>query len=98
MPSGYVGKILSVDLTVGSIAEEVLPESASRQFIGGNGLGVLVLYERVKAKVDPLGPGNLLGFVPGLLTGNPVQGSGRYLVVTESPLTGTWTESNSGGT
>lgn len=98
MPTGYTGKILFVDLTSGVIKEQNLPEKIYRQFIGGTGLGIRVLYERMKPQTDPLGPDNMLGFVPGLLTGNPVQGCGRFLVVTKSPLTGTWTESNSGGT
>jgi len=51
----------------------------------------------MKPKIDPLGPENVLGFVTGPLTGTPVPTSGRYMVVTKSPLTGTWGDSNSGG-
>lgn len=97
MLSGYMGKILFVDLTQGTITEESLPESVYRGFIGGIGLGARVLYERMKPKVDPLGPENMLGFVTGPLTGTAVPTSGRYMVVTKSPLTGTWGDSNSGG-
>jgi aldehyde:ferredoxin oxidoreductase len=98
VPSCYAGKVLFVDLTRGEIREERLPESTYRDFIGGNGLGVRVLYEKMKAGVDPLGPENILGFVVGSLTGTPSPGSGRHMLVTKSPLTGTWAESNSGGT
>lgn len=98
IPSCYAGKILSVNLTDGSIREEMLPEAVYREFVGGNGLGVRVLYERMKPKVDPLGPDNMLGFVAGALTGTPAPGSGRHMLVAKSPLTGTWAESNSGGT
>lgn len=98
IPGCYAGKILNVDLTRGHIREERLPAEVYRQFVGANGLGVRVLYERMKAGVDPLGPENILGFVVGGLTGTASPGSGRHMLVTKSPLTGTWAESNSGGT
>ena len=98
IPSCYAGKILLVDLSEGKLTEEKLPESVYREFIGGNGLGVRVLYEKMKAGVDGLGPENILGFVVGCLTGTLSPGSGRHMLVTKSPLTGTWAESNSGGT
>lgn len=97
MPGGYVGRILFIDLTAGTVKEESLPERLYRDFIGGSGLGVRILYERMKPGVDPLGPENMLGFVAGLLTATPTPGSGRYMVVTKSPLTGAWAESNAGG-
>ncbi len=98
IPSCYAGKVLFADLTEGRISEETLALDAYRGFIGGNGLGVRVLYERMKSRIDPLGPDNILGFVVGSLTGTPAPGSGRHMLVTKSPLTGTWAESNSGGT
>ena len=97
MLGGYTGKIVTVDLTTGSIKEESPSEDMYRDFIGGTGLGVRILYERMKPKSDPLGPGNILGFVTGPLTGTPVPGSGRFTVVTKSPVTGGWADSNSGG-
>jgi aldehyde:ferredoxin oxidoreductase len=98
IPSCYAGKVLFIDLNDGSIREETLDERVYREFIGGNGLGIRVLYEKMKACVDGLGPENILGFVVGSLTGTSAPGSGRHMVVTKSPLTGTWAESNSGGT
>jgi aldehyde:ferredoxin oxidoreductase len=97
-PSCYAGKILLIDLTEGKLSEEELPERICREFVGGNGLGIRILYERMKAQVDALGPENILGFVAGCLTGTQAPGSGRHMLVTKSPLTGTWAESNSGGT
>ncbi len=96
--SCYAGKVLFVNLSDGSIREEIPDERIYRDFIGGNGLGIRFLYERMQAQVDGLGPENILGFVVGSLTGPAAPGSGRHMVVTKSPLTGTWAESNSGGT
>jgi aldehyde:ferredoxin oxidoreductase len=97
IPSCYAGRILFVDLTEGCIYEEKPAEKIYRDFVGGNGLGIRILYEKVKARVDALGPENILGFVVGGLTGTVAPGSGRHMLVTKSPLTGTWAESNSGG-
>jgi len=97
MPKGYMGKVLFVDLTSGSIKEESFGEDIYRGFIGGAGLGVRILYERMKAKENALGPNNILGFVTGALTGTGAPSTSRYTVVTKSPLTGTWGDANSGG-
>ena len=96
MTTGYNGKVLFVDLTSGSIQEESLPEKVCRDFIGGQGLGARVLYERMKAKVDPLGKDNILGFLTGLLTGTGATGA-RLTIVGKSPVTGGWGDSNCGG-
>ena len=98
MLGGYAGKMLFVDLSNSSIKETELPERMCREFIGGYGIGIRVLYEQMKCGVDPLGEDNVLGFVTGALTATSVPGSGRYGVVTKSPLTGAWGESNGGGT
>jgi aldehyde:ferredoxin oxidoreductase len=96
-PSCYTGKILFVDLTKNIIKEESLSEKIYRDFIGGTGLGVRILYERMKPKTDPLGQDNILGFVTGPFVAAPVPGGGRYTVVTKSPTTGAWADSSSGG-
>lgn len=97
MGDGYLGRLIFVDLTLGSIKEVMFQEEMRRRFIGGVGLGVRILYERLKPKVDPLGPNNLLGFVTGPLTGTLVPWSARCTVVTKSPLTGGWGDSSFGG-
>lgn len=97
MPGGYWGKILFIDLSTGLINEEALPESIYRDFIGGEGLGVRILYERQAGKVEALGSENILGFFTGLLTGCGVPAASRCTVVTKSPITGTWGDSNVGG-
>ncbi|UCE97984.1 MAG: aldehyde ferredoxin oxidoreductase family protein [Dehalococcoidia bacterium] len=93
---GYNGKILFVNLTTGVINEESLPEQVYRDYIGGVGLGVRVLYERMKPNTDPLGPDNILGFLVGILTGTGIHGA-RHQIVTKSPVTGGWGDANSGG-
>jgi aldehyde:ferredoxin oxidoreductase len=97
MPYGFWGKVLSVDLSTGEVREERQPEETYRRFLGGYGLGVNYLYNRIPAQADPLGPQNILTFLPGILTGSTAEFSGRFMVAARSPLTGAWADSNCGG-
>jgi len=97
MVGGYMGKILNVDLSSGTISEEELDEKILKDFVGGAGLGARLIFSRQKGRVDPLGPENTLGFVTGPFTGTPVPYGGRYQVIAKSPLTGCWGDANSGG-
>ena len=97
MNYGYLGKYLIVNLTSKEIKEESPDQEIYKSYFGGIGTGVRYLYDNQPEKVDPLGPENILGFVPGLLNGTNFPFSGRYTIVGKSPLTGTWGDSNSGG-
>jgi len=95
--AGWMGKILRVDLTKGTVAEEPIDDRSAKLFLGGGGLATKYLYDELKAGTDPLGPENELIFMTGPLTGTPCPSAGRYSVVGKSPLTGTWAQANSGG-
>ena len=95
--NGWAGKILRVDLTRSRYRVEDLDPISARQFIGGRGFAVKLLYDEGVATVDPLGPENKLIFATGPLTGTKALASSRYMVVTKSPLTGAIAFSNSGG-
>jgi aldehyde:ferredoxin oxidoreductase len=97
MGRGYTGKILWVDLTAGTTRVEDVPDAVYEACLGGMGLGAHVLYQRIPAGADPLGPDNVLGFLPGLLTGTGSLFTGRWMVVGKSPLTGGWGDANCGG-
>jgi aldehyde:ferredoxin oxidoreductase len=98
MGKGFMGKVLWVDLTSGEISEEVIPETTYEKYLAGLGLGAHICYERIPAGADALGPDNILGILPGLLTGTGSIFSGRWMVVGKSPLTGGWGDANCGGT
>ena len=97
MARGYMERIGFVDLSTGIIKEERLDERLARDFIGGYGLGVRILFELQKGGVDPLGPENILGFTTGPLTGTQVPTGSRYMAVCKSPITGGWGDANAGG-
>lgn len=91
---GVHGKILVVDLSSFSYQIEELPEDVYRRYLGGYGLGAYYLYKHIPPNCDPLGPDNILGFCPGLLTGTGAGFSGRFAVCAKSPLTGKGIRSN----
>lgn len=93
---GYAHHLGRVNLSLGQITYEDIPEEWARKYIGGRGLGVRYCLE-VGPTVDPLSPDNLLCFMNGPLTGTRANMSGRMAIVTKSPLTGTITDSHHGG-
>lgn len=97
MIGGYMGKILWVNLEDGEIREEVPDEKLLRDFIGGYGLGARLLYDRIPAKADPLGPENVLGVTTGPMTGSTAPSGTRWTIVGKSPLTGGWGDANGSG-
>jgi aldehyde:ferredoxin oxidoreductase len=97
MAGGYIGKILNVDLSKGTLIEEPLDERLCRRYIGGYGVGARLLYDHIPAGADPLGPDNILGFMTGPLTGTPAVIGSRFSVIGKSPKTNTWGDANCGG-
>ncbi len=93
---GWMGKIVKIDL--GSRKQETVAVSDAlrRQYLGGRGLGVKLYTDLCSAATDPFADDNVLIFMTGPLTGT-LMTSGRYQVVSRSPLTGTICDSSSGG-
>lgn len=94
---GYCEKILRINLTTGEIKKEKLELDIAKKFLGGRGLASYILYKEIDPTIDPLSSENKIIFATGPLTGSSAPTSGRYMVVTKSPLTGTIACSNSGG-
>ncbi|MDL5502307.1 MAG: aldehyde ferredoxin oxidoreductase N-terminal domain-containing protein, partial [Candidatus Methanoperedens sp.] len=86
---GWTGKTLIIDLTDGKIIENNSDPDELRSYIGGRGLGVKLYYDSVTPDIDPLSPENILIFTTGPLTGTRAPLSGRHVMVSKSPLTGT---------
>ena len=84
---GYLGQILRVDLTKGSINPEVLDEATLRNYVGGVGLGIKYLYDEVPPGTKWSAPENRLFFGSGPLGGTRIGGSGTTTVVTKGALT-----------
>jgi hypothetical protein len=92
-----VQRILNVDLTSGRIWREEVEQEDLLRFLGGRGINAKLLYERVPAGIDPLGPGNVLIFGLGTLTGTSAPSSGRTSVTCKGPETGLHLKVSVGG-
>jgi aldehyde:ferredoxin oxidoreductase len=95
--AGYCGKLLRINLSTGDIGKEELDIELAKKFIGGRGLATYFLAREIDPAIEPFGAENKLIFATGPLTGTQAPTSGRYMVVTKSPLSGTVASSNSGG-
>ena len=93
----WTRKILRVNLTDGTVAEEPLNMKWANDYLGQRGLATRYLVDEIDPKCDALGPDNKLIMTTGPLTGTNASTGGRYSVVCKSPLTGTVACSNSGG-
>lgn len=95
--AGYANRILRVDLTKRTFSEEPPSKELIHDYMGGRGFGVKLLYDDLKAGIDPLGEENELIFIAGPLAGTNAQSFGRYKVFFKSPLTGGYFKTCSGG-
>ena len=94
---GWIGTILRVNLTDGSITKEELDPELAKAYIGARGLGSRILCDEIKPKIDPLSADNKLIFASGPLSGTNAPSAGHFNVVTKGPLGGTIAASSSGG-
>src|SRR5450432_104355 len=94
---GTHGRVLIADLTTQTYSVEEIEESVYKQFLGGYGLGAWLMWKHFPPQTDALAPEACFAICSGLLTGSKTPFSGRIQICGKSPLTGTWADSNSGG-
>jgi aldehyde:ferredoxin oxidoreductase len=83
---GYAGKFLEVDLSSENAKDIKFPLEWLKDYVGGRALAAKILCDRLLSKwsqLDPLGPENLLLFLPGPFTG--YFPGGRVCVTGKSP-------------
>jgi len=86
--SGQYGIVLDVDLSKGTIEKMPVSDSDLKNFLGGRGLGMKLLWDKInKPGIDPYGPDNVICFMPGPFSGLPIPSSSRTCVVCKSPRT-----------
>jgi aldehyde:ferredoxin oxidoreductase len=89
--------LLRIDLTARSATKEEVRPEYERLYIGGKGVGTAYLTHELEPGIDPLGVDNKIILSAGPLTGTAAPASSRFELVTKSPLTGIYLDSNSGG-
>lgn len=94
---GWFGKLLRINLTTQTSTVEDIPEELLKKYLGGAALGSKILYDELAPGIDPLGEENKLLYTTGPLTGTDAPSASRLNIATKSPLTGTVTNSLSGG-
>jgi aldehyde:ferredoxin oxidoreductase len=94
--NGWMGKIIKINISTGKQETIKINDDLRRKYIGGRGLGVRLYTELCSPEIDPFSSENALIFLTGPLTG-VMPTSGRYQVISRSPLTGTICDSSSGG-
>ncbi len=94
---GWVGQILRVNLTNGTIKKEALDMVEAKNYLGARGLGTRFWIKECDLKMDPFSEANNMIFMTGPLTGTMATNAARYNVVCKAPLTGAMAASNSGG-
>lgn len=91
---GY-GTLLRVNLSNGRVSKEEISDSMKKDFLGGRGFAVKLLWDEVK-HVDPLSEKNKIIFATGPLTGQLLPSSGKMVIASKSPLTGGYGDGNIG--
>jgi len=88
-------KLLRVNLSNGKVSKEEISDSMKRDFLGGRGFAVKILWDEVK-RVDPLSEKNKIIFSTGPLSGQLLPSSGKMVIASKSPLTGGYGDGNIG--
>jgi len=94
---GTSNRVLLVNLTTKQSETYHVKDRERRLYLGGKGLGLKLICDRMKPRVDPLGEENIIAFMPGVLMGTGAPCSARFASVTKSPLTGIMGASSCGG-
>jgi len=94
---GWQNKVLSINLSDETEKISELDEEIALNYLGGRGLGVRLLYDKISKNTEPLSPANYLIIANGPITATSVYTSGRFSAISKSPLTGTICDANSGG-
>ena len=94
---GYTGKVLRIDLSEATTTVESIDEDVLRNYIGGVGIGIRILYDEVLPGTAWSDRENRLIFASGPLNGTIVPGSGTICAVTKGCLTNGGASSQANG-
>jgi len=97
MKTPFFSKIALIDLTNKTVSTESIDNNLYLKLLGGKGLGAYLLLHYLSPQTEPLSPDNFIIIANGALTGSNFPNSSRVELITKSPLTGTFLDSNAGG-
>ncbi len=82
---GTSNRVLEIDLTAKKFEVTEISKKDLEMYLGGKGIGLKLLYDRMQPGVDPLGPDNMIAITMGVILGSGAPCSGRFEAVTKSP-------------
>jgi aldehyde:ferredoxin oxidoreductase len=94
---GTLNRVLEIDLSLKIFSTISISRELRQMYLGGKGLGLKLLYDRLKPGIDSLGEDNLIVITTGVLAGTTAPCSGRFHAVFKSPLTKIIGSSSCGG-
>jgi aldehyde:ferredoxin oxidoreductase len=95
---GYTDRLLKIDLGSREIAVEKLPTDFKDKYTGGRGYALKAIWDGTTGETRYDSPENILVMASGPLGNEPgFPGTGKFIVGTISPMTGTFIDSNVGG-
>ena len=95
---GYANQYLSIDVSESAIAIQPITQKMKDLFVGGKGFDLWLLWNAVTGTTQWNDAVNAVCIAAGPLAGTPVYpGSGKSIVATISPATGSVMDSNVGG-
>ena len=95
--SGYMGKVLMVDLSKSLVSEYPWSDEDRELYIGAKAMASKIMFDNFTGKETAFSEDNLIIVSTGPLTGTGAPCSNRFNISTLSPLTGITTSSNCGG-
>ncbi len=98
LDKGYTDKILYIDLSENAFKIKDVGREMKEKFIGGKGYGMKLLWDATTPETKWDDPENEIVISSGPIGGiTQYSGTGKSLVVTLSPASGSVTDSNAGG-
>jgi aldehyde:ferredoxin oxidoreductase len=95
---GYANQTLFINISDSKISIKPVTEKMKDVFVGGKGFDLWLLWNAVKNTTKWRDPENTICIASGPMGGTPIYpGSGKSIVTTISPLTGSVIDSNVGG-
>lgn len=94
---GTLNTVLEIDLTSGVWSRLEISWTRRKKYLGGKGLAIRLLYDRLQRNIDPFDEKNHIVLMTGVLAGTASPCSGRFHAVFKSPLTGIIGSSSCGG-
>ena len=85
--SGYMGRVLFVDLSKRNIEVKPLEESWVKEYLGGWGINYRLAHDLIEPKIDPFSPGNAIILGVGPFVGTAYPGANKLMATTKMAMT-----------